>query len=103
MPNSRHSEAIVSPSLSRITNRIRSSITERSFHSIHKWDIIVALGFCVSALGSAGRLAEGYLGQRWLGHLKNAADSAVVLFSFGTLGLWLWWQAQSTELKPASE
>src|ERR1700757_1202652 len=34
MPNSRHSEAIVSPSLSRITNRIRSSITERSFHGI---------------------------------------------------------------------
>jgi len=68
-----------------------------------KWDIIVALGFCVSALGSAGRLAEGYLGQRWLGHLNNAAYFAVVLFSFGTLGLWLWWQAQSTELKPASE
>src|SRR2546422_6071392 len=34
MPNSRHSEAIVSPSCSRITNRIRSSITERSFHGI---------------------------------------------------------------------
>src|ERR1700745_3430983 len=34
MPNSRHSEAIVSPSLSRITNRIRSSITEHSFHGI---------------------------------------------------------------------
>src|SRR5262249_31182969 len=34
MPNSRHSDAIVSPSLSRITNRIRSSTTERSFHGI---------------------------------------------------------------------
>src|ERR1700680_2078691 len=34
IPNSRHSEAIVSPSLSRITNRIRSSITELSFHGI---------------------------------------------------------------------
>src|SRR5579864_3528632 len=34
MQNSRHSEAIVSPSLSRITNRIRSSITELSFHGI---------------------------------------------------------------------
>src|SRR5579864_8515401 len=34
MPISRHSEAIVSPSLSRITNRIRSSITELSFHGI---------------------------------------------------------------------
>src|SRR5215472_5327859 len=34
MPNSRHSEAIVSPSCSRITNLIRSSTTERSFHGI---------------------------------------------------------------------
>src|SRR5215472_1179441 len=34
MPNSRHSDAIVSPSLSRITNRIRSSMTELSFHGI---------------------------------------------------------------------
>src|SRR5262249_47405583 len=34
MPNSRHSDAIVSPSLSRITNRIRSSTTEPSFHGI---------------------------------------------------------------------
>src|SRR5215472_6981251 len=34
MPNSRHRAAIVSPSLSPITNRIRSSITELSFHGI---------------------------------------------------------------------
>src|SRR6188472_2649361 len=34
MLNSRHREAILSPSLSRITNRIRSSITELSFHGI---------------------------------------------------------------------
>src|SRR5215203_2553590 len=34
MPNSRHKEAMLSPSLSRITNRIRSSITELSFHGI---------------------------------------------------------------------
>src|SRR5215469_3424602 len=34
MPNSRHKEAIVSPSLSRITNRIPSSMTELSFHGI---------------------------------------------------------------------
>src|SRR5215813_3535107 len=34
MPNSRHREAMLSPSLSRITKRIRSSITDRSFHGI---------------------------------------------------------------------
>src|SRR5512143_3105624 len=35
MPNSRHREAMLSPSLSRTTNRIRSSMTDRSFHGIH--------------------------------------------------------------------
>src|SRR5215204_3308385 len=34
MPNSRHREAMLSPSLSRITKRILSSITELSFHGI---------------------------------------------------------------------
>src|SRR5579862_7968969 len=34
MPNSRQREAIVSPSFSRITKRIRSSITELSFHGM---------------------------------------------------------------------
>src|SRR5580693_10028868 len=34
MPNSRHSEAMLSPSLSRKTNRMRSSRTDRSFHGI---------------------------------------------------------------------
>src|SRR5215470_3203901 len=34
MPNSRHNEAMLSPSLSRITKRMRSSITDRSFHGI---------------------------------------------------------------------
>src|SRR5215813_12483187 len=34
MLNSRHSEAILSPSLSRITNRIRSSITEHFLHGM---------------------------------------------------------------------
>src|SRR5690348_15300513 len=34
MLNSRHRAAILSPSLSRITKRMRSSITELSFHGI---------------------------------------------------------------------
>src|SRR5580700_1527997 len=34
MLNSRHREAILSPSLSRITNRIRSSITEHFLHGM---------------------------------------------------------------------
>src|ERR1700732_644929 len=34
MSNSRHKEAILSPSLSRITKRIRSSITEHFLHGM---------------------------------------------------------------------
>jgi hypothetical protein len=34
IPNSLHREAILSPSFNRITNRMRSSITELSFHGI---------------------------------------------------------------------
>src|SRR6185295_11240002 len=60
MPNSRHSEAMLSPSLSRITNRIRSSITELSFHGIpllpppfrRKSVTHVSGTFCYLCLGS---------------------------------------------------
>jgi len=34
MPNSRHNEAMLSPSLSLNTNRMRSSTIDRSFHGI---------------------------------------------------------------------
>jgi hypothetical protein len=34
MPNSRHNEAMLSPSFSRNTNRMRSSTMDRSFHGI---------------------------------------------------------------------
>jgi hypothetical protein len=34
MPNSRHNEAMLSPSLNRNTNRMRSSMTDRSFQGM---------------------------------------------------------------------
>ncbi len=63
-----------------------------------KWDVVVALGFWATAMESAARLAEGYLGQSWMASLNSAAYFPVVLFSFGTLALWLWQQAGKTKL-----
>ena len=35
MPNSRHNEAMLAPSFSRNTNRMRSSTIDRSFYGLH--------------------------------------------------------------------
>jgi hypothetical protein len=59
-----------------------------------QWNRIVALGFVLSALYSAGRIAEAYLGQSWLSSLNHAAYFPVVLLSVGTLAVWLWKQTQ---------
>src|SRR5262249_8348715 len=66
MPNSRHSDAIVSPSLSRITNRIRSSTPEPSFHGIllsapfgPKSVTHVSGTFCYPCLGTDSSLYAG--------------------------------------------
>lgn len=53
------------------------------------WDRAVALGFAATTLECASRLAEGYLGQMWLGGVNNAAYFPIVLFNFGTLAVWL--------------
>jgi len=66
-----------------------------------KWDVIVALGFWVSAMESVARLSESYLGQSWVASINSAAYLPVVLLSFGTLAIWLWRQAKSAELSPA--
>lgn len=62
-----------------------------------KWDVIVALGFWVSAMESAARLSQSYLGQSWMASINSAAYFPVVLLSFGTLATWLWRQAKSAE------
>jgi hypothetical protein len=60
------------------------------------WDRAVAIGFAVTALECASRLAEGYLGQTWLDGLNHVAYFPIVLLNFGTLAVWLWRQADVT-------
>src|SRR5690348_13152068 len=86
MPNSRQREAMLSPSLSRITKRIRSSITEHSFHGIpfpapfrRKSVTHVSGTFCYLCLGTVIRgfnrfSASGTENPVLLGSLVIGAD-----------------------------
>jgi hypothetical protein len=60
------------------------------------WDRVVALGFAATTVECASRLAEGYMGQAWLGRLNYAAYFPIVFLNFGTLAIWLWRQADTT-------
>jgi len=55
-----------------------------------KWNRIVALGFAATAIGCAGRIVEGYLGQAWLSGPNHAVYFPIVVLNFGTLAIWLW-------------
>jgi hypothetical protein len=63
----------------------------------NKWNRLAALGFVLVAIECAGRIAEGYLGQKWLSGFNEAAYFPVVFLNFGTLGVWLWKQALSVD------
>ena len=55
-----------------------------------KWSLVVALGFGLTAIEYAGRILEGYLGQKWLSGANYAAYFPIVFLSFGALAVWLW-------------
>jgi hypothetical protein len=63
----------------------------------NKWNRIVALGFALTAMECAGRIAEGYLGQTWLDGPNHAAYFPIVLLNVGTLAVWLWKQPRPVE------
>ena len=58
-----------------------------------RWNRMVAVGFASTAIESASRLAEGYLGQTWMSAANNVAYFPIVLLNFGTLAAWLWREA----------
>jgi hypothetical protein len=59
----------------------------------YRWNQIVAIAFAANALRAAGRLAEGYLGQAWLGSVNEAVYFPATVLIYGTLAAWLWKQA----------
>jgi hypothetical protein len=59
-----------------------------------RWNQIVAIAFIVNAVRLASRIAEGYLGQRWLDPVNEAVYFPAVALIFGTLTAWLWKQTR---------
>jgi hypothetical protein len=59
-----------------------------------RWNQIVAIAFIVNAVRLASRIAEGYLGQRWLDPVNDAVYFPAVALIFGTLTAWLWKQTR---------
>ena len=64
-----------------------------------KWNRIVALGFVLTVIECAGRIAEGYLGQVWLSGPNYAAYLPIVFLNFGTLAIWLWRRAHAVRVR----
>jgi hypothetical protein len=59
-----------------------------------RWNQIVAIAFIVNAVRLASRIAQGYLGQRWLDPVNDAVYFPAVALIFGTLTAWLWKQTR---------
>lgn len=59
-----------------------------------RWNRIVAIAFVLNAVRLASRVAEGYLGQRWLDPVNDAVYFPAVALIFGTLTAWLWKQTR---------
>src|SRR5215813_14240373 len=88
MLNSRHSEAILSPSLSRITKRMRSSITEHFLHGM----FYPALGQDKSVTHVSGTFCYLCLGTLIKQLVLAAAGETGGHFYFWTLfGPYVWW------------
>ncbi|HYL68068.1 MAG TPA: hypothetical protein VEX69_02795 [Candidatus Limnocylindria bacterium] len=58
-----------------------------------RWNQVVAVALAANALRAAGRLAESYMGQAWLGPVNEAVYFPATLLIYGTLAAWLWRQA----------
>jgi hypothetical protein len=65
-----------------------------------RWNQFIALVFAVNAARSAGRLAEGFMGQAWLAPLNDALYFPASVLIYGSLAVWLWKQAQYLQQEP---
>ena len=59
-----------------------------------RWNQFIAIVFAANAARSAGRLAEGFMGQAWLAPVNDAIYFPATVLIYGSLALWLWKQAQ---------
>ena len=59
-----------------------------------RWNQFIAVVFAANAVRSAGRLAEGFMGQAWLAPVNDAIYFPATVLINGSLAVWLWKQAQ---------
>jgi len=59
-----------------------------------RWNQFIAIVLAANAARSAGRLAEGFMGQAWLAPLNDAIYFPATVLIYGSLAVWLWKQAQ---------
>jgi len=62
-----------------------------------RWNQFIAIVFAANAARSAGRLAEGFMGQAWLAPLNDAIYFPATVLIYGSLAVWLWKQAQDLQ------
>ena len=62
-----------------------------------RWNQFIAVVFATNSARSAGRLAEGFMGQAWLAPLNDAIYFPASVLIYGSLAVWLWKQAQDLQ------
>jgi hypothetical protein len=62
-----------------------------------RWNQFIAIVFAANAARSAGRLAEGFMGQAWLAPLNDAIYFPATVLIYGSLAVWLWKQARDLQ------
>jgi hypothetical protein len=62
-----------------------------------RWNQFIAIVFAANAARSAGRPAEGFMGQAWLAPLNDAIYFPATVLIYGSLAVWLWKQAQDLQ------
>lgn len=68
-----------------------------TWDSRRRWNQFIAIVFATNAARSAGRLAEGFMGQAWLAPVNDAIYFPATVLIYGSLAVWLWKQAQELQ------
>ena len=68
-----------------------------TWDSRRRWNQFIAVVFAANAARSAGRLAEGFMGQAWLAPLNDTIYFPASVLIYGSLAVWLWKQTQDLQ------
>jgi hypothetical protein len=68
-----------------------------TWDSRQRWNQFIAIVFAVNVARSAGRLAEGFMGQAWLAPINDAIYFPATVLIYGSLAVWLWKQAEDLQ------